>query len=155
MSFCCCLFVCSSHSNKWYLTMGLFWIFLMLSTLHTHTSVIDAFLRYVSRSSADFKAVSLILLLLDCLHSLLLWISIPHQLNGLQILPLCWCFLFHREAFSSPQNYYTHLLACAWGSHLGNHYENKCHKDLTCFCLVVLYCTSLIFKSLINSESIF
>lgn len=126
---------------------------------HTHKSLVPSFEKYVSRSSADFKAVLLMLSLLDCLHFLLLCVLILYQQNDLQIIPSilsidCSCLV---DAFFSILSItilliYTYLLASALGSHLGNPYGNKRHKDLPCFLLVILQFSSLTFKSLINFE---
>lgn len=124
--------------------MGLFCIFPDLGhAAHTHKSLVPSFEKYVSRS-ADFKAVLLMLFLLDCLHFLLLWILSPHQQNGLQTIPSilsvgCSCLVdaFFFMLFITILLIYTSLLAFALGSHVGNLYGNKCHKDLTCFLLVI------------------
>lgn len=142
---------------------GFIWHFPDLGhAAHTHKSLVPSFEKYVSRSSADFKAVLLMLSLLDCLHFLSLCVLIPYQQNGLQIVPSilsidCSCLVdaFFSILFITMLLTYTYLLACALGSHLGNLYGNKYHKDLTCFLLVILYFSSLIFKSFINFELIF
>lgn len=126
--------------------MGLFGIFLILGMLHTHISHWCLLLRSMF---PDLLLISKPCYL--CYHYwiacifLLLCVLILYQQNDLQIVPSilsidCFCLV---AAFFSILSItilltYTYLLACALGSHLGNPYGNKRHKDLSCFLLVIL-----------------